>query len=175
MTQIAIARRKGVMESTQLPRVPRIQLNSPGKTMLGARTVSTRPESRSQRDDPEDSFSVEPKETTPSKQTTPSIVSVVLAGETIEKVVRRIPTLYVIALFGVIVLCAVLTIWNTLQVNKLTLERTHNEQRLEESEQRLVKLRAEEMQLGAPSRIRQLAESKLGMTDAQREDLVLVR
>ncbi len=28
------------------------------------------------------------------------------------------PTLYVIAFFGVVVLCAVMIIWNTLQVNK---------------------------------------------------------
>jgi cell division protein FtsL len=168
MTHIAIARKSGVMGGTSSSNVPRIHLSSPGKTMLGARRLADGAErSRWERDDPEEQGS--------DLRPAASVVSVVLAGETIEKVVRRIPTLYVIALFSVIVLCAVLTIWNTLQVNKLTLERTHNGQRLDESEQRLVKLRAEEMQLAAPSRIRQLAESKLGMTDAQREDLVLVR
>ena len=129
------------------------------RDLLGVRQPIVRPES-------------EEPITEPSLQS--SVVSVVLAGESIEKVVRRIPTLYVIALFTVIVSCAVLTIWNTLQVNKLTQIRVRNEQRIAESEQRLVKLRAEEMQLAAPSRIRQLAEQKLGMTEAQREDLVLI-
>jgi cell division protein FtsL len=95
--------------------------------------------------------------------------------ETLEKVVRRIPTLYVIALFGVIVLCAVLMIWNTLQVNALTVQKTHNEERIAQTEQRLIKLRAEEMQLSAPSRIRDLAKSKFGMVDVSGEDLVIVR
>ncbi len=170
MTQIAIARKQSAMGSSPMPRVPRIQMNASGKAMLGAKESQSRSAGRSERDDPEESFASDFEQ-----PAAPSVVSVVLAGETIEKVVRRIPTLYVIALFGVIVLCAVLTIWNTLQVNKLTLERTHNELRLNESEQRIVKLRAEEMQLAAPSRIRQLAQTKLGMTDAQREDLVLVR
>ena len=97
------------------------------------------------------------------------------ATETLEKVVRRIPTLYVIALFGVIVLCAVLMIWNTLQVNALTVQKTHNEERIAQAEQRLIKLRAEEMQLSAPSRIRDLAKSKFGMVDVSGEDLVIVR
>src|ERR1051325_881488 len=42
----------------------------------------------------------------------------------IQKVVRKMPTLYVITFFGVVVACAVLIIWNTLQVNRLTAERT---------------------------------------------------
>jgi len=94
--------------------------------------------------------------------------------ETLEKVVRRIPTLYVIAFFGVVVSCAVFIIWNTLQVNTLTLERTHLDQKIAQTEQRLIKLRAEEMQLSAPSRIRSLASSKLGMTEETGEDLILL-
>src|SRR4051812_8453498 len=54
----------------------------------------------------------------------------------IEKVVRKMPTLYVIALFGVVVVCAVSIIWNTLQVNRLTLERTRLEDKITQTEQR---------------------------------------
>lgn len=92
----------------------------------------------------------------------------------LEKAVRRMPTLYVIAFFGVVVACAVLMIWNTLQVNKLTLERTRLTDKIAESEQRLIRLRAEEMQLSAPNRIRELAKTKLGMVDATGEELVIV-
>ena len=76
------------------------------------------------------------------------------------------PTLYVIAFFGVVVLCAVMIIWNTLQVNKLTAERTKLDDQITQSQQRLIHLRAEEMQLSAPEHIRPIAETKLGMIDA---------
>ncbi len=93
----------------------------------------------------------------------------------IEKVVRKMPTLYVIAFFGVVVLCAVMIIWNTLQVNKLTLERTKLDEQITQSEQRLIRLRAQEMQLSAPDHIRQLAQSKLGMIQSNGEDVVIVK
>lgn len=91
-----------------------------------------------------------------------------------EKVVRRIPTLYVIAFFGVVVLCAVAIIWNTIQVNKLTQERTRLDDQITRAEQRLIRLRAEEMQLSAPSRVRAIAQDKLGMSEANGEDVVVI-
>jgi cell division protein FtsL len=97
------------------------------------------------------------------------------APSEIEKVVRKMPTLYVIAFFGVVVLCAVMIIWNTLQVNKLTAERTKLDDQITQSEQRLIRLRAEEMQLSAPDHIRPIAESKLGMIQSSGEDVVIVK
>ncbi len=85
------------------------------------------------------------------------------------------PTLYVIAFFGVVVLCAVMIIWNTLQVNKLSAERTKLDEQITQSEQRLIRLRAEEMQLSAPDHIRPLAQSKLGMIPANGDDEVIVK
>jgi cell division protein FtsL len=73
-------------------------------------------------------------------------------GETLEKVVKRIPTLYVIIFFAVFTSCAVLIIWNTLQVNRLTYEKARLESKIEQTEQRIVKLKAQEMQLSAPDR-----------------------
>ncbi len=93
----------------------------------------------------------------------------------IEKAVRKMPTLYVIAFFGVVVFCAVMITWNTLQVNKLTAERTNLDDQITQSEQRLIRLRAEEMQLSAPDHIRPLAQSKLGMIQANGEDEVIVK
>jgi cell division protein FtsL len=93
----------------------------------------------------------------------------------IEKAVRRMPALYVIAFFGVVVLCAVLIIWNTLQVNKLTYERVKLDDQIAQTEQRLIRLRAEEMQLSAPDRIRKIAQAKLGMVDANGEDIVIAK
>jgi cell division protein FtsL len=93
----------------------------------------------------------------------------------IEKAVRRMPTLYVIAFFGVVVFCAVMIIWNTLQVNKLTAERTKLDDQITQSEQRLIRLRAEEMQLSAPDHIRPIAQSKLGMIQANGDDAVIVK
>jgi cell division protein FtsL len=93
----------------------------------------------------------------------------------IEKVVRKMPTLYVIAFFGVVVFCAVMIIWNTLQVNKLSAERTKLDTQISQSEQRLIRLRAEEMQLSAPDHIRPIAQSKLGMIQSNGEDLVVIK
>jgi cell division protein FtsL len=93
----------------------------------------------------------------------------------IEKVVRKMPTLYVIAFFGVVVFCAVVIIWNTLQVNKLTAERTKLDDQITQTEQRLIRLRAEEMQLSAPDHIRPLAQSKLGMIQSNGDDVVIVK
>ena len=95
--------------------------------------------------------------------------------ETLEKVVKRIPTLYVIAFFGVVVMCAVSIIWNTLQVNRLTLEKTRANDRIAQAEQRLIKLRAQEMQLSAPSRVRALAREKLGMIEETGSEVVFVK
>jgi len=98
-----------------------------------------------------------------------------LVPSEIEKAVRRMPTLYVIAFFAVVVSCAVLIIWNTLQVNKLTAERTKLDDQIAQTEQRLIRLRAEEMQLSAPTRVREIARQKLGMMDATSEDIVTVK
>lgn len=95
--------------------------------------------------------------------------------ETLEKVVKRIPTLYVIAFFGVVVMCAVSIIWNTLQVNRLTLEKTRANDRIAQTEQRLIKLRAQEMQLSAPSRIRAIARDRLGMIEETGSEVVFVK
>ncbi len=93
----------------------------------------------------------------------------------IEKAVRRMPVLYVIAFFGVVVLSAVLIIWNTLQVNKLTAERATLHNTIALNEQRLIRLRAEEMQLSAPDRIRAIAQTKLGMIPANGQDIVIIK
>lgn len=96
-------------------------------------------------------------------------------AETLEKVVKRIPTLYVIAFFGVVVACAVSIIWNTLQVNRLTLEKTRVSDRIAKGEQRLIKLRAQEMQLSAPSRIRAIAGERLGMIEESGMDVIYIK
>jgi cell division protein FtsL len=93
----------------------------------------------------------------------------------IQRVVRKMPTLYVITFFGVVVGCAVLIIWNTLQVNRLTAERTKLDDQIVQAEQRLLKARAEEMQLSAPSRIEDLARAKLGMVEATGDDIVILK
>ncbi|HEY3875261.1 MAG TPA: cell division protein FtsL [Candidatus Kapabacteria bacterium] len=100
--------------------------------------------------------------------------SVIPPGE-IEKAVRRMPTLYVIAFFAVVVGCAVMIIWNTLQVNKLTAEKTKLDDQITQSEQRLIHFRAEEMQLSAPDRIRPIAQTKFGMIDPTGQDIVIVK
>jgi len=91
----------------------------------------------------------------------------------LQKAVRRMPALYVIAFFGVVVSCAVLIIWNTLQVNRLTSERNKLDDQIAQTTQRLIRLRAEEMQLSAQSRVRQIAQDKLGMTEVTPEDVVV--
>lgn len=96
-------------------------------------------------------------------------------AETLEKVVRRIPTLYVVAFFGVVVACAVMIIWNTIQVNKLTLERTRTQQRIAELDQRTLRLKAEEMQLSAQSRVTEIARRKLRMIDMTGGDVVILK
>ena len=93
----------------------------------------------------------------------------------IQKAVRKMPTLYVIAFFGVVVACAVAIIWNTLQVNKLTAEQTQLDDQIAQTEQRLIRLRAEEMQLSAPDRIHGIAQTKLGMVDARGENIVIIK
>jgi cell division protein FtsL len=93
----------------------------------------------------------------------------------IEKAVRRMPVLYVIAFFGVVVLSAVMIIWNTLQVNKLSAERTALDNTIALNEQHLIRLRAEEMQLSASDRIRAIAQTKLGMIEANGQDIVIVK
>lgn len=93
----------------------------------------------------------------------------------IERVVRKMPTLYVITFFGVVVACAVLIIWNTLQVNRLTTERTKLDDQITQAEQRLLRARADEMQLSAPSRIEALARTKLNMVEATGDDIVILK
>ncbi len=95
-------------------------------------------------------------------------------GETLEKVVGRIPTLYIIIFFTVFTGCAVLIIWNTLQVNRLTLEKARLESKTEQTTQRIIKLKAQEMQLSAPDCIREIARRKLGMTEMTSSDEVIV-
>lgn len=96
-------------------------------------------------------------------------------GETLEKVVGRIPTLYIIIFFTVFTGCAVLIIWNTLQVNRLTLEKARLESKTEQTVQRIIKLKAQEMQLSAPDRIREIARRKLGMIEMTSSDEVIVQ
>ncbi|MDP4200357.1 MAG: cell division protein FtsL [Bacteroidota bacterium] len=92
-----------------------------------------------------------------------------------ERVVKKMPTLYVIVFFGVMVGCAVLIIWNTLQVNRLTAERTKLDQQIAQTEQRILRMRASEMQLSAPSRIEDISKAKLGMIEATGDDIVIVK
>ena len=93
----------------------------------------------------------------------------------IEKAVRRMPVLYVIAFFGVVVLSAVMIIWNTLQVNKLTSERSGLDTQIAQNQQHLIRLRAEEMELSARDRIQSIAETKFGMVPATGQDIVTVK
>lgn len=96
-------------------------------------------------------------------------------GETVEKVIKRIPTLYVIIFFTVFTGCAVLIVWNTLQVNRLAYQKSAFESKIELQEQRIIKLKAQEMRLAAPDRIRELALTKLGMTESTSEDEIIVQ
>lgn len=97
------------------------------------------------------------------------------AASEIEKAVRRMPVLYVIAFFAVVVLSAVMIIWNTLQVNKLSAQRVTLDTQIAQNEQRLIRLRAEEMELSARDRIQFIAESKLGMVPENGQDIVTVK
>jgi len=95
--------------------------------------------------------------------------------ESIEKVIKRIPTFYVIIFFTVFTACAVLIVWNTLQVNRLTFQKSALEAKIELQEQRIIKLKAQEMRLAAPDRIRELALTKLKMTESLGEDEIIVQ
>ena len=95
-------------------------------------------------------------------------------GETLEKVVKRIPTFYVIIFFTVFTACAVLIIWNTLQVNRLTYDKSKLEGKIEQTQQRIIKLKAQEMQLSAPDRVREIAKGKFGMIEANQISFELV-
>ncbi len=146
----------------------------PEREMLGAR-----PKARIAPvyEEPEEELELEPE--FEADATIPEAVEIetpqkVVPSE-LEKAVRRMPTIYVIAFFAVVVGCAVMMIWNTLQVNKLTLERTRLEDKIAQTEQRLIKLRAEEMQLSAPSRIRDLVKAKFGMVEETGDELVIVK
>lgn len=95
-------------------------------------------------------------------------------GESLDKVVGRIPTLYVIIFAAIVTLCAVLIIWNTLQVNRLTLEKAQLDSEIEQARQRIIKLKAQEMQLSASDRIRQIAKMKFGMVESDGINEVVV-
>ncbi|MEI8134245.1 MAG: cell division protein FtsL [bacterium] len=96
-------------------------------------------------------------------------------GDTFDKVVKRIPTLYVIIFFTVFTACAVLIIWNTLQVNRLTYEKSKLESKIEQTKQRIIKLKAQEMQLSAPERVREIAKGKFGMIEANGIDEFMIK
>lgn len=104
------------------------------------------------------------RETTPKKK----------GAESLDKVVGRIPTLYVIIFATIVTLCAVLIIWNTLQVNRLTLEKAQLDSQIEQARQRIIKLKAQEMQLSASDRIRQIAKTKFGMIESDGVNEVIV-
>lgn len=130
--------------------------NSGERELLGARRA---------REEPLAITGVEPNE---------PVIAKVVPGE-IEKAVRKMPVLYVIAFFGVVVLSAVMIIWNTLQVNKLSAEKTTLDNAIALNQQHLIRLRAEEEQLSAPDRIRAIAQAKLGMVEANGQDIVIVK
>lgn len=96
-------------------------------------------------------------------------------GETVEKVIKRIPTFYVIIFFAVFTSCAVLIVWNTLQVNRLAYRKASLESKIELQEQRIIKLKAQEMRLAAPDRIHELARVKLGMIESTSEDEIIIQ
>ena len=112
--------------------------------------------------------------TTFAEQASPAAVPKKKNTETIEKVVGRIPTLYVIVFAAIVTGCAVLIIWNTLQVNRLNYEKTQLAQTIEESKQRIIKLKAQEMQLSAPDRIRQIVKSKFGMIESDGVNEIII-
>ncbi len=109
-----------------------------------------------------------------AEQPSPAIAPKKKNTETIDKVVGRIPTLYVIVFAAIVTGCAVLIIWNTLQVNRLNYEKTQLAQTIEQSKQRIIKLKAQEMQLSAPDRIRQIAKSKFGMIESDGVNEIII-
>jgi cell division protein FtsL len=141
-----------------------------GKALLGAPKPKTQKDVVSFAPEPQPEINV----SSSSSQNVSASQAKQLQGD-LQKTVRKMPTLYVIAFFGVVVLCAVAIIWNTLQVNKLTLERTRNDDKIAQLEQRLIKLRAQEMQLSAPSRIRDIAKAKLGMVEESGDETIVLQ
>lgn len=143
---------------TQIAFTPRMKA-APGSGALGAKGSFYEP--KSQTPFPE-AMREEYKFETPEKKKP--------QGETFDKVVKRIPTFYVIIFFSVFTACAVLIIWNTLQVNKLTYDKSKLENKIEQTQQRIIKLKAQEMQLSAPERVREIAKGKFGMQEANGVD-----
>ena len=68
-----------------------------------------------------------------------------------------------------------LIVWNTLQVNRLAYRKSALETKIELQEQRIIKLKAQEMRLAAPDRIRELALTKLKMTESTSEDEIIIQ
>jgi cell division protein FtsL len=62
-----------------------------------------------------------------------------------------------------------------LQVNRFTVEKTRLEEKIELAKQRIIKLKAEEMQLTTPDRIRRLATGKFGMIVSNGENEFLIK
>ncbi len=143
---------------TQIAFTPRMKA-APGSGALGAKGSFYEP--KSQTPFPE-AMREEYEFETPEKKKP--------QGETFDKVVKRIPTFYVIIFFSVFTACAVLIIWNTLQVNKLTYDKSKLENKIEQTQQRIIKLKAQEMQLSAPERVREIAKGKFGMQEANGVD-----
>lgn len=191
MTHISIAPRLGAVRdsfasSNEKP-TPRPLIGKPmlGKPKVGHDLHGTSIPAKSRHEAAKETASfvheedevVEELELEEVEQSAPSSIPGMRSAqpETLEKVVKRIPTLYVIAFFAVVVTCAVSIIWNTLQVNRLTLEKTRATDRIAQTEQRLIKLRAQEMQLSAPSRIRTIAREKLGMIEETGSEVIFVK
>ena len=139
---------------TQIAFTPRMK-TSPSRGALGVKTNFYDPKQNEEFD--ERDF-LDAELATPEKKKP--------QGETLEKVVKRIPTFYVIIFFSVFTACAVLIIWNTLQVNRLTYDKSKLEGKIEQTKQRIIKLKAQEMQLSAPDRVREIAKGKFGMQEA---------
>ena len=148
---------------TNLAFTPRIKA-APSGGALGVKGNFYQPKSQpefTESDLPEDNFTI-PEKKKPQ-------------GETLEKVVKRIPTFYVIIFFSVFTACAVLIIWNTLQVNRLTYDKSKLEGKIEQTQQRIIKLKAQEMQLSAPDRVREIAKGKFGMIEANGVDELTIK
>jgi cell division protein FtsL len=139
---------------THIAFTPRMKA-APSRGALGVKTNFYEPKQREEFADPE---FFEEMDNAPEKKKP--------QGETLEKVVKRIPTFYVIIFFSVFTACAVLIIWNTLQVNRLTYDKSKLEGKIEQTKQRIIKLKAQEMQLSAPDRVREIAKGKFGMQEA---------
>ena len=148
---------------TQIAFTPRMKA-APSRGALGVKADLYEPKYPQEYNEP-DFFEAEG--TTPEKKKP--------VGETFEKVVKRIPTFYVIIFFSVFTACAVLIIWNTLQVNRLTYDKSKLEGKIEQTKQRIIKLKAQEMQLSAPDRVREIAKGKFGMIEAHGVDEFMIK